>query len=365
MNPANSDSISAAILEALTMTSEERQKRHNHTFTSATTFTASKWLRTMMKSLEESQTARILTGETLGALAPLSGLQLRDIVHESPKLHEAGSISKLVILDYEAVMVQPQSLFDLAVIPASTRAGLMQLCSIPGVFLLVMTTRPRDLSEKMLKEIPCWIAAEHGAVVRLGGSGSPWIPTCAAVTDSDTSWRDAISDIFDYYHRRSFGSFVESTPVSMSLHLEDVARQHAKSVAKMMLATLSEVIGKLPVLVQPFSGRSVDVIRIGVEKSAAIAKALERLEKYGPMSKIICVLSGHEATDNRAFSFLQKCCYSVDRPGGEARTPTGLSMAPTGTICTTNPKDTISTTDATYLVSRQGVSDFLGRFSVA
>ena len=113
----------------------------------------------------------------------------------------------------------------------------------------VMSTRSRNMVADLLRDIPCWLSAEHGHVVRLSNH-STTIPS----TDNDAApnfksssggwevvgyqnergsglnsplrltgqnWFATILQIFHHYGNRTPGAIVETTPVSISLRFED------------------------------------------------------------------------------------------------------------------------------------------------
>jgi hypothetical protein len=112
-----------------------------------------------------------------------------------------------------------------------------------------MSTRSRNMVADLLRDIPCWLSAEHGHVVRLSNH-STTIPS----TDNDAApnfksssggwevvgyqnergsglnsplrltgqnWFATILQIFHHYGNRTPGAIVETTPVSISLRFED------------------------------------------------------------------------------------------------------------------------------------------------
>jgi hypothetical protein len=112
-----------------------------------------------------------------------------------------------------------------------------------------MSTRSRNMVADLLRDIPCWLSAEHGHVVRLSNH-STTLPS----TDNDAApnfksssggwevvgyqnergsglnsplrltgqnWFATILQIFHHYGNRTPGAIVETTPVSISLRFED------------------------------------------------------------------------------------------------------------------------------------------------
>ena len=71
---------------------------------------------------------------------------------------------------------------------------------------------------------------------------------------------------------------LETTPVSISLHMEDADREYAASIARQLLSTLSETIGGLPIKAH-MGHNSVDVIHVAVDKGSAVAFAIDHLRQ--------------------------------------------------------------------------------------
>ena len=192
----------------------------------------------------------------------------------------------LVVVDFEDVLVAAQSMAELVSLPSDVRTNIMKLCSSVNVRVLVLSTRPRELIARMLEGVPCWIAAEHGYVVRLGWAGDGQVEECRQwkVVPSDAGaianqgWLDICGQIFRHYGRRTPGAVLETTPVSISLRMEEADREYATSIARQLLSTLSETTGGLPIKAHLGHNR-VDVIHVAVDKGAAVALALAHLEE--------------------------------------------------------------------------------------
>jgi trehalose-6-phosphatase len=121
------------------------------------------------------------------------------------------------------------------------------------------------------------------------------------------SWFATIIQIFKHYGGRTPGAVVEETPVSISLHFEDADKNYATSIAKQLLSTLTETIAGFPIKAH-LGKRSVDVIHYSVDKKDAVRLALNKLTSNNaiPMKTVVCILTGHEATDENLFKMLSK-----------------------------------------------------------
>ena len=204
-----------------------------------------------------------------GGLAENVGPSLEDGMH-------------LVLVDLEGVLVEAQAVTELITIPRSVRTHLLTICASRNLQLMVMSSRRREVVEQLLTGIPCWIGAEHGYVVRLTPevteSPSAWqvVPDIPINPTASAAWLDTVTEIVGHYGKRTPGSFIETTPVSVSLRLEEADREYATSVRQQLLATLSETIGGMPV--RAYRARqSVDVVHIAVDKGAAVRLAMEKL----------------------------------------------------------------------------------------
>ena len=137
---------------------------------------------------------------------------------------------------------------------------------------------------RLLNGLPCWIAAEHGYVIRLGwpgdGQDEKWSEWKEVTPDPEVvagqNWLEICGEIFQHYARRTPGAMVETTRVSMSLHIEDADREYAASIARQLLSTLSETTAGLPIKTH-LGKRSVDVIHVAVSKGAAVSLAIDHL----------------------------------------------------------------------------------------
>jgi trehalose-6-phosphate synthase/trehalose-6-phosphatase len=316
---------------------------------------------------------------------------------------------QLIVIDFEDVIVQAQSLFEMTMFVGRVKKMLISLCNLHNVQVLVMSTRPREIVADLLSDVPCWLSAEHGHVVRLSNytekerieeldtgveeidtknsresdeviateedgkktiSGNstvaavttttaPTTTAAAATVTSSTSsaiqkdqewqisgvnnnwyrgmispfrlaeqdWFKTILQIFHHYGNRTPGAVVETTPVSISLHFEDADQNYASSIAKQLMSTLSETIGGFPIRTH-LGRRSVDVVHVSVNKCAAVKMAILKLTESNSsnydnymkcetnnqqlngekgashLATILCMLTGHEATDEHLFKYL-------------------------------------------------------------
>ena len=229
--------------------------------------------------------------------------------------------TRFVLLDYEDVIVQAQSLAEMTRMMHNVRLILLKLCQDPSIQIMIMSTRSRDMVSNLLSDIPCWLSAEHGHVVRLSNDiNAPWeivtSPNQKSVYTSGVnsplqlihqSWFATIIQIFKHYGGRTPGAVVEETPVSISLHFEDADKNYATSIAKQLLSTLTETIAGFPIKAH-LGKRSVDVIHYSVDKKDAVRLALNKLTSNNarPMKTVVCILTGHEATDENLFKMLSK-----------------------------------------------------------
>ena len=430
VNPASTDGMAMAISKALSMDEDQRCQRHANMIRVVTRFTATNWLHTYTKLLEELVTRRS-DGKHGGIeLENLPIQMLVDAIAASNQLHstigphihvteandEVGSnidgsindnetcegfsscMSKqipakkhLLVVDFEDVLVAAQTVADILTLAPKVRGDIMKLCQSSSIQVLVLSTRPRQVIAKVLHGLPCWIAAEHGYVVRLGwpgdGQDDSWSDWKEVTPDpgltSDRTWLEVCGEIFHHYGRRTPGAMVETTQVSISLHIEDADREYAASIARQLLSTLSETAAGLPIKTH-LGKRSVDVIHVAVNKGAAVSLAMSRLKgiianeekqinpqliehtidgaldnelngersvhrigedssksfedntlkeatpnvespsmskfveednaigsdlgEYAGIVSIICILTGHEASDESVFKMLKNCC---------------------------------------------------------
>ena len=241
--------------------------------------------------------------------------------------------TQLVLLDYEDVIVQAQSLAEMTTMMEHVRKVLLQLCrNRKDIQVMIMSTRGRDMVRDLLIGVPCWLSAEHGHVVRLSNDhDAPWevvVPKHGAYNTNGNnsplrlikqSWFATIVQIFRHYGGRTPGAVVEVTPVSISLHFEDADKNYATTIAKQLLSTLTETIGGFPIKAH-LGRRSVDVIHYSVDKTDAVRLALQKMcpnetkqnsddnmtNSIVKVDTVLCVLTGHEATDENLFKMLSK-----------------------------------------------------------
>lgn len=129
-------------------------------------------------------------------------------------LDEAGRAQKLLLfLDYDGTLVPFAPRPEAAAPDFALRDILARLAAIPGVFLHLVSGRPRADLEAWLGALDLVLHAEHGAW-RKSGPGRAW----EAVEASDGAWKAAGIRHIEAWCARVEGSFLEEKETTLAWH---------------------------------------------------------------------------------------------------------------------------------------------------
>ncbi len=122
-----------------------------------------------------------------------------------------GGKKKVLLLDYDGTLVPLMPLPELAVPDPRLLSLLVQLGSMPGVEVHIVSGRTRDSLSGWLGELPVTIHAEHGYWTRRDGE---WV----AERPLDSSWREPVLDTMLRKVASTPGSFVEEKTTGLAFH---------------------------------------------------------------------------------------------------------------------------------------------------
>ncbi|XP_073273698.1 alpha,alpha-trehalose-phosphate synthase [UDP-forming] 1-like [Primulina huaijiensis] len=291
VNPWNISEVSAAIGQALNMSAEGREKRHQHNFEHVTTHTAQRWAEFFVSEMND---AVIEAQHRIREVPP----QL--VVSDAIKRY-LQSYSRLLILGFNATITEPIDTperrggdqikeMELKLHP-QLKGPLKKLCSIPNSTVIVLSGSERRVLDDNFGDYDMWLAAENGMFLR--STKGEWRTTMPEHLNMD--WVDSVKHVFEYFTERTPRSHFERRETSLVWNYKYADVEFGRLQARDMLQHL---------WTGPISNSSVDVVQgrtsievrtYGVSKGAAMDRILGEIVHSKPINApidyVLCI--GH------------------------------------------------------------------------
>ncbi|KAF2286172.1 hypothetical protein GH714_011266 [Hevea brasiliensis] len=288
--PWNITEVADSIRQALTMSCEEREKRHRHNFAHVTTHTAQEWAETFVSELNDTVIE-----------AQLRTRQVPPILPEDDAIKRyLQSNNRLLILGFNATLTEPVDTLgrrgdqikemELKLHP-ELKETLVALCSDPKTTIVVLSGSDRNVLDENFGEFDMWLAAEHGMFLRL--TKGEWMTTMPEHLNME--WVDSVKHVFEYFTERTPRSHFELRETSLVWNYKYADVEFGRLQARDMLQHLwTGPISNASVDVVQGS-RSVEVRAVGVTKGAAIDRILGEIvhskSMTTPIDYVLCI--GH------------------------------------------------------------------------
>lgn len=321
VNPWNITEVAASIGHALTMSSNEREKRHQHNFIHVTTHTSQEWAETFVSELNDTVVEAQMRTRQIPPLLPI-----KDAVE-----HYMESKNRLLILGFNATLTEPVDNQGRRIdqfqgmepkLHPELKGPLGKLCDDPKNIVIILSGSDRAVLDENFGEYNLWLAAEHGMFLR--HTKGAWMTTMPESLHMD--WVDSVKHVFEYFTERTPRSHFELRQTSLVWNYKYADVEFGKLQSKDLLQHLwTGPISNASVDVVQ-GGRSVEVRAVGVTKGAAIDRILGEIihsnDIKSPIDYVLCV--GHFLPkDEDIYSF-----FEPELPAGLAALSRGKIMNP-------------------------------------
>ncbi|CAN1335405.1 Alpha,alpha-trehalose-phosphate synthase [UDP-forming] 1 [Linum perenne] len=303
VNPWNITEVADSIRQALTMSPEEREKRHQHNFVHVTTHTAQEWAEMFVSELNDTVVE-----------AQLRTRQVPPPLPEEAAINRyLNSHNRLLILGFNATLTEPVDTpgrrgdqikeMELKLHP-ELKESLMKLCRDTKTTIVVLSGSDRGLLDENFGDYDMWLAAEHGMFLRL--TKGEWMTTMPEHLNME--WVDSVKHVFEYFTERTPRSHFELRETSLVWNYKYADVEFGRIQARDMLQHLwTGPISNASVDVVQGS-RSVEVRAVGVTKGAAIDRILGEIvhskQMTTPIDYVLCI--GHFlGKDEDVYSFFE------------------------------------------------------------
>ncbi|KAF7727461.1 threalose-6-phosphate phosphatase [Apophysomyces ossiformis] len=284
INPWDYAGVSKAILEALSMSPEEKRTRHQQLYNHVTTHTASVWAHSFVKQL-------------VSVAQELNQSRFTPVLNKNELLEKYAKANRRVLFfDYDGTLTPIVSVPSEAKPGAQMLQSLQTLCSDPKNEVWIISGRDQATLEKWLGHIPNLnFSAEHGCFLKPAKT-KDW---SNVVDDIDMSWKQDVIEIFDYYTERTQGSFIEHKKSSVSWHYRLADAEYGAFQANECQNHLeNSIVSKFPVEIL-VGKKNLEVRPVLINKGEVVKKVLAQV---ADADFIMC--AGDDKTDEDMFQVL-------------------------------------------------------------
>lgn len=206
--------------------------------------------------------------------------------------------SRLLLLDYDGVLVPIRPLPEQAVPDERAKRVLRKLLSDPRNVCVVISGRPRQTLEEWLGDLPLGFAAEHGLWRR--EPGSEW----ASATPIKTAWKQQVRTVMEQSAQELEKSFVEEKTAAMAFHYRNSPSDAAEKAVSALIESLAPALAESSLRI--LKGKKViEVIPGDVDKGRAAHYWLKKKEWD------FILAAGDDVTDEALFLAVPDGAYSI------------------------------------------------------
>ncbi|RKP09640.1 glycosyltransferase family 20-domain-containing protein, partial [Thamnocephalis sphaerospora] len=295
VNPWDYVGVADAINEALTMSAEDKNTKHQHLYNHVATYTAEYWARAFVRELR----ANLRMPGRGGTTPLLDGERIRTA-------YTQATGRRLLMFDYDGTLTSIRKVPGAAVPSAPMVEALTKLAADPRNDVWVISGRDQPTLERWLGDIPkLGLSAEHGCFIR--HPGQAWINL---LEQDDFSWKKEVSEIFDYYTERTQGSFIEHKSSSITWHYRLADPAFGEFQAKECQNHLENaVLSKLPVEIL-VGKKNLEVRPVSINKGGVVSRlvsdAVGPSQEPAPIDCGFLICAGDDKTDEDMFRAIRR-----------------------------------------------------------
>jgi trehalose 6-phosphate synthase/phosphatase len=288
VNPQDKNSISDALVEALTMSDKEQRQRLEIMQEKLKKYSVSHWAATFIseqQKLMKAQKEKLVNQH-------LAKPMVEELVKE---YHSAKK--RLVILDYDGTLMGFKK-DPTAVVPDESLINLLRsLSEQEGTKLVVNSGRDKHTLEEWLGGLGLDMAAEHGVWQKKDGNWktSPGL---------SVSWKDNIRQVLNNMVERTPGSFIEEKDFSIAWHYRGIDRDLGEKRVREFRDVLLYLTANDDLQVLE-GNKVVEVKNAGVSKGKATAAWL------GEEEWDFIMALGDDHTDEDTFKALPDTAHTI------------------------------------------------------
>jgi trehalose 6-phosphate synthase/phosphatase len=291
VNPHQKASLVSGLKKALTAPPKELRRQARTMQNHIANFTVHDWASGFMKSLQESKPQNYLTPFA----RHLSTTLQKELVQSFRESKE-----RLVLLDYDGVLVRFRSKPGDAEPTSKLKTSLVALSKKPGIHLVIISGRPKvDLQAWFGDVANITLIAEHGAFVRRRQT-KQWRTT---MPKANLGWKTEVGELLNSYNAKTPGAHVETKEASLVWHYRRGHPYYAHKHLVALKRLLWRLAKQYPIVVE--QGNMILEIRLAdVHKGTAALQLLTKKTDF-----VLAV--GDDATDEDMFEHLPPWAQTI------------------------------------------------------
>ena len=283
INPYDVDGTAAAIVQAITMSAEERAFRMRALRQRVTTYDVHYWVRSFLDALSPDEDEEQQENEGRTTLPPANIPEVTRSLLAAPRL--------VLLLDYDGTLMPFSNAPNLARPDPELYELLQALTTRPATRVHIVSGRPREPLASWLAGLNVVLHTEHGFWTRRSPE-SPWTPLFEFPVD----WKLKVLSVLQQYAAKTPGARIEEKSTSIAWHYRMADAEYGAAQAKELRFHLASVLSNAPV--QVLRGEKVVEVRLHGIHKGVIPRAVMAQES-GPYTML---LMGDDRTDEDMFA---------------------------------------------------------------
>ena len=305
VDPSKPSTLVDALTQAFTMPRRELKRRVRHMQKHIETHTVHMWAGTFMKALQQP------VAGVRHWTRPLNRIRKRRVISAYHKAEH-----KLLVLDYDGVLVPFANYYPNAQPPESLGILLTKLAAQPNTEVVVISGRSRHDIDAWLGDLPVSLAAEHGAVIRHVGH-----KTWRRTTNVKSGWQKDILPILQVYAAKTPGAKVEVKEHSLVWHYREASPYYAHKHLVILKRLLKPIVKQAHL--ELHEGNKIFEVR---PKDVNKGKAVGSWLLIDTLDFVLAI--GDDETDEDTFAVLPSTAYTVKVGRGRTLANFRLSNVP-------------------------------------
>ncbi|MGZ5189563.1 MAG: bifunctional alpha,alpha-trehalose-phosphate synthase (UDP-forming)/trehalose-phosphatase [Flavisolibacter sp.] len=288
VNPTDTDEVSNAIHEALSMPLIEQRSRLSYLQRRTAEYDVQKWINDFMEQL-----IMVKKEQEVLKVNILKESHIKNILSDFEKTSK-----RCILLDYDGTLAPYQKMPSLASPSDELMVLLKELTKDPSNEIVIISGRDVDTLEKWLGKLPLHMIAEHGACVKYkDGHWMEQVPV-------NTEWKEQVRPLMQLFMNRCAGSFIEEKKTTLAWHYRNTNNELGFMRSRELRNNLLQLTANAPL--QVIDGNKVLEVRmVGVDKGTAANKLL------GDLNPDFILAIGDDETDEDMFRALSDKGYTI------------------------------------------------------
>jgi trehalose 6-phosphate synthase/phosphatase len=269
VNPWDNTECADAILQALQIDEEEKQRRWEGLYAAVTRHSGSQWYSAFLTFLD-----RVYDEQFRRDQANLPRLSVDELFSKYQ-----GAKRRLLFLDFEGAIVRWGSLNE--VIPTNPQRAIHALTELVvderNTIYVMSSRRPEELDQIFRRVANVGLIAENGCFIKECGT-TKWIESAAL--DRIKLWKDSVKSMMLYFLERVPGAEIEECRCSLIFHYDKAENyESAARTAAHLAENINEVYEEHHVRAVPQDGSFV-VEPIEWNKRTAASRVFEHIVSH-------------------------------------------------------------------------------------